>query len=117
MPLIIRSNNVYLIPTEFKNVRTGEIEKGIRVFDDYASSYYVLFEGELPEDDLDLLRLALECDERAVREILDSIQEESKGIVIGSTYYSWEEIKEVFEDSPCAEDSLPSNKKGPGDNR
>lgn len=91
-------NRAYIVPTEFKDLRSGEIEQGLRVFDDYAAGYTVLQETEtLPEDDLDLLRLALRCGDKTVREVLDFIQEMEKAINICDVWYSWEEIKDCFD--------------------
>jgi len=90
------SNQVYLLPTEFKSTRTGEIERGFRVFDDYDQGYEVLFEGEIPDDDLQCLRLCREAEDAGVRGIIEDLEENQKGLTIGETFYSWEEIEGCF---------------------
>ncbi len=90
------SNRATIEPTEFKNVRGGDVTFGVRVYDDYASAYLNLWES-IPDDDLDVLRQVLESDDENIKALLNFIQEEETGVYIGDVYYDFEQIKECFD--------------------
>ena len=92
------SNHAYLIPTKFENARTGDIDYGFRIFDDYAEANVFPWDLEsIPDDDLECLRLCLQSKYEAVQGILEHIRENEKPITIGAVVYSWDEIKACFE--------------------
>ena len=94
------SNHAFIIPTKFENLRTGDVDYGFRVFDDYAEANVFPFDLEkVPDDDLECLRLCLESEYVPVQELLDHIRVQELPITIGSVVYSWEDIKDCFEES------------------
>ena len=91
------SNQVYIKPCEFKDVRSGECSKGFRAYDDYEKTYCNFWEN-IPDDDLEILAQVLkECDNDVrLNSLLSYIQEQELGIIIGGVYYEWEQIKHLF---------------------
>jgi hypothetical protein len=91
-------NYAYIIPTKFENVRTGRIDYGFRVFDDYAEANVLPWDLEsIPDDDLECLRLCLESEYESVKGILNYVEDNQMPLMIGEVAYSWEEIKDCFE--------------------
>jgi hypothetical protein len=90
------SNPVNIVPTEFLNVRSGNKTFGVRVYDDHDQAYDNTWEST-PDDDLDVLEKVLECDNEAIRGIMDFVKENEKGVDIDGTYYDWDEIKDCFQ--------------------
>lgn len=90
------SNRVNIEPTKFENVRTGEVSLGVRVYDDEGCFYDNSWES-IPDDDLEVLRIAYQQASTGVSELLAYVYESEKGLYIGGTWYEWDEIKSVFE--------------------
>jgi hypothetical protein len=90
------SSAVTVQPTEFKSVRTGEITYGVRVYDDQACTYQNTWDF-VPDDDLEVLRLALDNADDVAQGIFDFVEENKYGIYIGSEWYEWDEIMGIFE--------------------
>ena len=91
------SNEVILEPTEFKDVRSGFISKGFRLFDDHASMYCNNMES-IPDDDLEFLKLIMETyfyDETLIG-IIEYLNENEEAITIGGTTYSYRKIKKII---------------------
>ena len=100
------SNRMFIVPTEFKDIRTGHITKGVRCSDDYANFYSNLWES-IPNDDLEFLALCLEefyfeskysaiDKNKEYHMFFEWIVENQKGVWIGETYYEWGQIKHLF---------------------
>ncbi len=106
------SNLVYIIPTEFKDLSDGSVEQGVRVYDDY-DDVFETFDGQMPTDDLEILKTALCGSSKPLRNLLDYLEESQTGVEIGSTYYEWEEIAPVFEGLvSCSWCNLSFDKEG-----
>ncbi len=91
------ANLVRVEPTEFRNLRSETSTLGVRVYDDYDQAYDNTWE-KIPEDDLDILRVLRESDDKAIVAMLDHIEEHKTGVEIGGTFYDWDEIKHIFEE-------------------
>ena len=91
------SNRLYIEPTVFTNERTGIVTRGVRVYDDYFSSYDNTW-NEIPDDDMEVLAKVIEdYPGGEIGDGLDFVQSNEKGIGIGDAWYSWDEIKHLFE--------------------
>ena len=88
------SNQVCLMSTEFKDV--DGVTYGFRIYDDYANVYDNNAEGFIT-DDMELLRQAFNASENnpQVKELFNYLLEHQKGISINSTWYDWDEIKNI----------------------
>ena len=95
------SNQITINLVAIENIRTGNITYGYTVSDDYGNSYNdSLYDSkqECPDDDLVFLADVIEnFNTDYVRDLFDYIQEAEIGIMIGKTYYDWDEIKSLFE--------------------
>jgi len=90
------SNRLVIEPTEFKNTRSGEVTLGVRIYDDYDQRYLNTWD-EIPDDDMELLERIVKGDwGNEIEAMLDHVQENKKGIYIGSNWYDWEDIEEIF---------------------
>jgi len=91
------ANRVFIEPTEFKNTRTGDIDFGVRMWDNFESWYGDAF-GSLPDDDLELLTaiLRIGCDDQTYEHITDFIVESSPDIYfVGGRSYTKSEYASV----------------------
>lgn len=89
------SNRAILTAMKFEAL-SGDITYGYHLSDDYALDFDDNAESMI-EDDLDCLRFAVANAGDAGREILNSIQENEKGIIINSNHYDWDEIKAIMQ--------------------
>ena len=91
------SNRICITPTEFKDVRTGDIGYGVRIYDDYTSMYLNTW-SDIPDDDFDLIARCvdnLRFDDRFIN-LFDHVAENNSTVWIGNSSYRWEEIKHLF---------------------
>lgn len=86
------SNRIGLWSTTFKDP-SGE-SYGFRVADDGDKAYYNFLEAPV-NDDMEILKIAANTDEFS--QFADFIVETHSGLSINDNWYSWEEIKEIFE--------------------
>lgn len=89
------ANRVTIEPTEFTNVRNGEISRGVRVYDDYEKTYDNTLES-IPDDDLELLKLVAALDDEEIRGMLSYLVENEAGVCISDEWYDWEQIKPIL---------------------
>lgn len=88
-------NRFYLNPMKMENLRTGITSYGFHLFDDYGEC--LLFQKEPPpENDLECLCAVIQMEDPSCQELLEALAESQSGIVIGGSFYSWEEIKDCF---------------------
>lgn len=93
------SNRAYIEPTEFRNVRTGDVSLGVLVWDDFGCGYTNHWES-IPDDDLDILHKVLsEHISEEVDGVIRLVFEQEKGLYIGNVYYEWEDVKRVWDSS------------------
>jgi hypothetical protein len=95
------SNFINIEPTEFKDVRTGNVSVGIRVYDDYGQAYDNTWD-EIPGDDLEVLRKTLECLGRTMylSVLMDYVEEYEATIYIAGQAYEWNEVKDIIMKRP-----------------
>lgn len=108
------SNRITFEPTEFTNVRTGEVSRGYRAYDDYASTYSNGWES-IPDDDLEFLAMVIEDGNEEATKLLNHCAEHERGVFIGPVFYGWEKIRELFSDSlhdVAAEEDRRDHKRG-----
>jgi hypothetical protein len=89
------SNRVHVEPTEFKDVRTGEISYGVRIWDDAAMTYDNSW-GGIPNDDREIIRKVIQTCDVATRDMLGFVEENETGLYVGPAWYYWEDIKVIW---------------------
>ena len=92
-------SKLYVVPTEFTNLRGGGKSFGVRVFDAYGQSYDANWD-DIPTDDMQIIERVIES--RAggaggVVEAVDNVEAEHGGIQIENNFYDWSKIKHFFE--------------------
>ncbi|UCG02539.1 MAG: hypothetical protein JSW11_00815 [Candidatus Heimdallarchaeota archaeon] len=87
-------NIVTIQPTEFKNVRTGEITYGFRMYDDHGQTYDNTWET-IPDDDMEVLSLIMESSDKETEEMIDDTI--GTGLYIGNEWYPWKEIEHLWD--------------------
>jgi hypothetical protein len=93
-------NRLNLVPTEFRNVRSGTVTKGYRAYDDNFCCYENLMET-IPDDDLDFLEyvvddVVLNSVNLNLKTALEHCLEHELGIEIDQEYYEFDEIKQIL---------------------
>lgn len=95
--------DVCIYPTEFKDLRTGEVSVGVLVSDDYVSMYIrnEILET-IPDDNMELLEKIIEymttythCDINHLWNMFNGLKEHGKLEISGKTYY-WKDIEHLF---------------------
>ena len=89
-------NRATIQPTKFENVRTGEISYGVRVYDNYGQTYDNCWEN-IPDDDMEVLQMAMELEDQAIVAILHEVVL-GNGVYIGQEWYTWDQIKHLWGD-------------------
>ena len=95
------SNQVTITPCEFHEVRTGKVSYGYCASDSYADAYCNNWDS-IPDDDLELLALAMKDENKELDGMLSHVCEMGQlaglamGIWIGPVYYEWEQIKHLW---------------------
>lgn len=89
------SNRLTIEPTEFKDVRSGNITYGVRVYDDYDQKYDNNWES-IPDDDMEVLSKTLNSD--GMSDFFELVKAEEKGLYIGDQWYDFEEIQKILEE-------------------
>ncbi len=88
------SNRVFIVPTKFINVRNEKVTFGVRIWDNHNESMIDDWLS-VPASDLDVLRKVV-FDSHDNEEIA-FIEEAETGCYISDVWYTWEEIKHIFE--------------------
>ena len=91
----IMSDRVTIQTTTFVNGNSACRSIGMRFYDDYAQGYDNTWES-LPDDDMDILTMALTSDDDIFIKMMEFVQESETGVIIGENYYDWDEIKHLF---------------------
>jgi hypothetical protein len=89
------SNQVFIEPTQFVDVRSGAVSYGFRAYDDCGKSYCNLWDS-IPDDDLEFLKKVMAEEDTVTNDLLDFVNEMGKGLNIGDTYYEWDEIRHLW---------------------
>ncbi len=89
------SNTVHAEPTIFVDQRTGVMSYGYRLYDDYAQHYDNTWES-IPDDDFAFLKQIFDSELFIINDMLQYVAEHQIGVYIGSTWYDWREIENVF---------------------
>ena len=93
--------SIVIIPSEFKNVRTGEISYGYRLFDEYVIDFEDKWKA-IPEEDLEFLREVIKTikhyNNAEVMNAFFFLLEYKNSITIDNTEYSYEQVKEIIQD-------------------
>lgn len=90
------SNQVHIEPTRFENVRSGLVTYGFRAYDGYAQTYNNTWDS-IPDDDMEVLKLALKDADDVLSDMLDFCREHERGLHVGDSYLDWDEIKHLLE--------------------
>jgi len=102
------SNKVTIQPTKFSNLGGSEVTWGVRVYDEYDSSYdntweqsevdcFFNHEKQIYEqvDPLSILAKVCMTENEVIDSMIEYVIENETGIWIGSDWFEWEQIKEV----------------------
>lgn len=89
------ANRVHIIPTQFKDVRTGKTTMGWRAFDDDEMTYDNSWDN-IPDSDLEFLGQVLAAHDLDLSAMLDWVLEHRHGIYIGDNWHTWKEITPVL---------------------
>ena len=92
-------NRVYIEPTKFTDLRSGDESFGWRAFDDYSQTYDGSWsKTDMPEDDVAFLKRVLATSEdEALWAMLDFCGENERGVHIGETFIDWSELLPLLE--------------------
>lgn len=90
------SNQVHIEPTRFINVRGGSYAHGFRAYDYYAQTYNNTW-ASISDDDMEVLKLAIEDADDVLSDMLDYCRENKRGLYVGENYFDWDEIKHLLE--------------------
>jgi hypothetical protein len=71
---------------------------GIKMYDDYATGYdnnmtkQQFIDLDCDENDVNVLEYARDCEDDAIKEMIESVVRDETGITINGNYYDWDEI-------------------------
>lgn len=88
-------NTVTLQPTEFINQQMGSSTFGFRMYDDEGQTYDNTWDS-IPDNNLEILALAMQSDDWQVIDMLSLLLKYKKGLYIGKTWYEWDQIKHLW---------------------
>lgn len=97
------SNRYYSNINKVENVKTGDIYYEIDIFDDYGYGSVDVTEEQTTMNDMETLQYLKDIGSdmsSGVCGVIDGLFEQQKGITINKTFYDWDEIKQVFEETP-----------------
>ena len=89
------SNLATIQPTIFQNHGTEDKTFGVRVYDNYGQTYDNTWEL-IPDDDMEIFALCMQSDDAVIVGIIEFLQEQGQGIMIGQEFYEWDQIKHLF---------------------
>ena len=100
------SNRININVFERNNLRTGDIDYCIAIYDDYDETTLLVEREDIPDDDFELLKNIIKFKHqedvfggdscRVIEEMLDYIEENECTVNIGNHYYFYEEIKDIM---------------------
>ena len=100
------SNQISIDVFERNNLRTGDIDYCIAIYDDYDETTLFVAREDIPDDDLELLKNVIKFKHqddifggdscRVIQDVLDYIEEHECSVNIGNHYYSYDEMKDVL---------------------
>jgi hypothetical protein len=84
-------NCVYIEPTQFVDLRTGEKHYGWRAWDDHGQVYDNTWgKQDIPKSDLEFLKKVFESNQdEALWEMLEFCEQNDVGIFVGDSYHDW----------------------------
>jgi hypothetical protein len=89
-------NRASIVPTIFKDARSGVETFGVRVYDDEGLAYDNSWDS-IPNDDMAVLQKTMQSSDEFISGLLSFWQENERGLYIEQTWYEWDEIKGYFE--------------------
>jgi len=95
------SNQITIRPTEFRNIRTGDVTFGYRMYDNYGQTYdNCIFntKDDIPDDDLELVKMVKDNPNDVAGAMFDYIQENQGDIWVDDEWYEWEKIKHLWDE-------------------
>jgi len=96
------SDKVNIQTTEFKNVPSGSVTRGVRVYDEQHSVYDNSWES-IPQDDIEILEMLLELhpcrfgSRDEISQLMNDVSTMETGVIINGEEYEWDEISDLFE--------------------
>lgn len=88
---------VTIIPTEFKDIRTGEVSFGFRAFDSIHFTYCNSLE-EIPKDDMEFLTLVVDNgDDVLIAMLEEKCITTNNGLFIGNTWYEHDDVIDIVD--------------------
>ena len=99
-------NFIYINPTEFKNLKTGEITTGILIGDDYVSLYVYL--ENMPDDNVELVKMVINymmsrtnIITNHIWDMLHEVVEYEVDLNIGYSVVDWDVVVELMKKLPA----------------
>jgi hypothetical protein len=83
-----------LVTCEFHNT-TGEVTKGYRLYDEYGQTYCNTWQT-IPEDDLEILELAIKDADDNAKTFFNFMKETESGITINGEWYDFEQVEDLL---------------------
>jgi len=99
------SNRVHIDTMEQIDFKGREVSYAIHIFDDNDETTIFVAKGDIDCDDMDVLRNVIKAKHRhdihggscqVIEDILDFIEENTKGVTIANTFYDYKDIAEVM---------------------
>lgn len=88
-------NRITLQATVFENRPQGTKTVGYRIYDSHGKAYSNTLQA-LPDDDLELLRIAMDYGDETTQDMIGFCLEYEVGLYIGDEWYEWDQIKHLF---------------------
>ena len=92
------SNYAHLDRLTIIHQKSKQSVETLKIFSDDGEDSYEFF--ELPKDDLECLKNCIEMQKQEGwdgYQVLQEVLDQALGVSIDDTYYSWEQIKHLFE--------------------
>ncbi len=94
------SNAIYIDVNKVENVVSKAISYVIEVWDDYNQGSTSIIEEEVPQTDIDALICCITYSADGssdISDVINAIEEYQEKVTINGTEYSWDEIKNLFD--------------------
>lgn len=93
--------NIYIIRTEFKDIKSGDTSLGFRIYhdddnpDNYQNAYGNILD-EVYEDDLQFLAQVVESADEKIGDMLIDCIDNEQGVFIDDVLHEYAEIEEIL---------------------
>ena len=92
-------NILTLQPTQFTNLRTGEITQGFTASDNYGRFFSDSFDAPPSTDDMTFLKQVIDFQSPTLQEMIGHVIDRKAGVTIGKQFYEWTAIAGILSDA------------------